>query len=40
MRAAFFTCSGSVLTIMPVMLVFIYLQRYYIQGITAGGLNG
>lgn len=32
--------AGSVLTILPVMLVFIYLQRFYIQGITAGSLKG
>ena len=32
--------AGSVLTIMPVMLVFLFLQRYYIAGITAGSVKG
>jgi len=32
--------AGSVTTILPVVLVFIFLQRYYIQGITAGSVKG
>lgn len=32
--------AGSVLTIAPVMLVFMFLQRYYLQGITAGSVKG
>ncbi len=32
--------AGSVLTVLPVMLVFLLLQRYYVQGITAGSLKG
>jgi multiple sugar transport system permease protein len=32
--------AGSVLTVMPVMLVFLFLQRYYIQGVTAGSVKG
>ena len=32
--------AGSVLTVLPVMLVFLVLQRYYVQGITAGSLKG
>lgn len=32
--------AGSVLTVLPVMLVFLFLQRYYVQGITAGSLKG
>jgi multiple sugar transport system permease protein len=32
--------AGSVLTILPVMLVFLFLQRYYIQGITMGSVKG
>ena len=31
--------AGSVLTILPVLLVFLRLQRAYIEGITAGGLK-
>jgi multiple sugar transport system permease protein len=32
--------AGSVLTTLPVMLVFIFLQRYYVEGITAGSVKG
>jgi len=31
--------AGSVITILPVLLVFIFLQKYYIQGILLGGLK-
>jgi ABC-type maltose transport system permease subunit len=29
-----------VLTTLPVMLVFIFLQRYYVEGITMGSVKG
>ncbi|HEX7049217.1 MAG TPA: carbohydrate ABC transporter permease [Longimicrobiales bacterium] len=32
--------AGSVLTVLPVLVVFLCLQRYYIQGVMAGGLKG
>jgi multiple sugar transport system permease protein len=32
--------AGSVLTVLPVMLVFLFLQRYYIQGIMVGSVKG
>lgn len=32
--------AGSVVTVLPVMLTFLFLQRYYIQGVLAGGLKG
>ncbi len=32
--------AGSVLTVLPVMLVFLFLQRYYVQGIMAGSVKG
>jgi multiple sugar transport system permease protein len=32
--------AGSVLTVLPVLLVFLALQRYYITGITAGSVKG
>jgi multiple sugar transport system permease protein len=32
--------AGSVLTVLPVLLVFLFLQRYYIQGVTAGSVKG
>jgi multiple sugar transport system permease protein len=32
--------AGSVVTTLPVLLVFLMLQRYYIQGLMAGSLKG
>ena len=32
--------AGSVLTVLPVLVVFLFLQRYYIQGIMAGSVKG
>jgi multiple sugar transport system permease protein len=32
--------AGSVLTIMPVLIVFLVLQRYYIQGLMMGSVKG
>jgi len=32
--------AGSVLTILPVMLMFLFLQRYYIQGVMVGSVKG
>jgi multiple sugar transport system permease protein len=32
--------AGSVLTVLPVLIVFLVLQRYYIQGITMGSVKG
>jgi multiple sugar transport system permease protein len=32
--------AGSVLTVLPVLLVFLVLQRYYIQGVMAGSVKG
>ena len=32
--------AGSVLTVLPVLVVFLVLQRYYVQGITAGSVKG
>jgi multiple sugar transport system permease protein len=32
--------AGSVLTTLPVLLVFVALQRYYIEGLTAGSIKG
>ncbi len=31
--------AGSVLTVLPVLLLFLLLQRYYIEGITLGGVK-
>ena len=32
--------AASVITLMPVLLLFISLQRYYIRGITSGAVKG
>jgi multiple sugar transport system permease protein len=32
--------AGAVLTTLPVMLVFVFLQRYYVEGITMGSVKG
>ncbi len=32
--------AGSVVTVLPVMLAFLVLQRYYLQGILAGSVKG
>jgi multiple sugar transport system permease protein len=32
--------AGSVLTVLPVLVVFLALQRYYVAGITQGGVKG
>jgi ABC-type glycerol-3-phosphate transport system permease component len=32
--------AGSLITIIPILIVFIFLQRYYIRGLTAGALKG
>ena len=32
--------AGSVLTVLPVLMVFLFLQRYYVEGITAGSVKG
>jgi multiple sugar transport system permease protein len=31
--------SGSVLTVLPVLVVFLMLQRYYVEGVTAGSVK-
>lgn len=32
--------AGAVLTVLPVLVLFIVLQRHYLQGLTAGGVKG
>jgi len=32
--------AGSVITVMPVLILFLLLQRYYIAGLMAGGVKG
>jgi multiple sugar transport system permease protein len=31
--------AGAVLTVIPVLVLFLALQRYYIAGLMAGGLK-
>jgi multiple sugar transport system permease protein len=32
--------AGSLISIVPVLLVFVFLQKYFIKGLTAGALKG
>jgi multiple sugar transport system permease protein len=32
--------AGAVLTVLPVLLLFLALQRYYIRGILMGSVKG
>ena len=32
--------AGSLITVIPIIIVFLFLQRYYIRGLTAGALKG
>ncbi|MDO7907548.1 carbohydrate ABC transporter permease [Paenibacillus sp. JX-17] len=32
--------AGSVLAILPILIVFLFFQRYFIEGMTAGGVKG
>jgi putative chitobiose transport system permease protein len=35
-----FVAAGAVIAIIPVLLVYVFMQRYFIQGILAGGVKG
>jgi len=32
--------AGAVLTVLPVLAVFVFLQRHYVRGLTLGGVKG
>ena len=32
--------AGSVVTLIPVLLLFLFLQRYYLAGLMAGSVKG
>ncbi len=32
--------AGAVLTLVPIIIVFLFLQRYFIQGLTEGATKG
>jgi putative chitobiose transport system permease protein len=35
-----FVAAGAVIAIIPVLLVYLFMQRYFIQGILSGGVKG
>jgi arabinogalactan oligomer/maltooligosaccharide transport system permease protein len=41
-KNTYFTCfaAGSILVAVPVVLLFIFLQKYYVEGITGGSVKG
>ena len=32
--------SGSLLSVFPVLIIYLFMQRYFIEGLTAGGIKG
>jgi multiple sugar transport system permease protein len=32
--------AGSVVTVLPMVLLFLALQRYYLEGVASGGVKG
>jgi arabinosaccharide transport system permease protein len=32
--------AGSVIAILPILVVFLFFQQYFIEGMTAGGVKG
>lgn len=41
-KNTYFTCfaAGSILVAVPVMLLFVFLQKYYVEGIAGGSVKG
>ena len=33
-------CAGGVITAIPITLLFMFLQRYYVEGVTGGAVKG
>ena len=33
-------CAGGVLVAVPITLLFLFLQRYYVEGVTGGSVKG
>ncbi|HOF54078.1 MAG TPA: sugar ABC transporter permease, partial [Bacilli bacterium] len=33
-------CAGSVLVALPISLLFIFMQKFYVSGITGGAVKG
>ena len=40
--AAYFTrfCAGGVVIAVPIVLLFLWLQKYYVAGVTGGSVKG
>jgi ABC-type glycerol-3-phosphate transport system permease component len=32
--------AGVVISILPVLIIFLFLQRYFVSGLTAGAVKG
>ena len=33
-------CAGGVIVAIPVMVLFMFLQKYYVEGVTGGAVKG
>jgi arabinogalactan oligomer/maltooligosaccharide transport system permease protein len=33
-------CAGGVIVAIPVMVLFLFLQKYYVEGVTGGAVKG
>ncbi len=33
-------CAGGVVVAIPVTILFLFLQRYYVEGVTGGAVKG
>ena len=33
-------CAGGVIVALPVMILFLFLQKYYVEGVTGGAVKG
>ena len=33
-------CAGGVLVALPVTILFMFLQKYYVEGVTGGAVKG
>jgi arabinogalactan oligomer/maltooligosaccharide transport system permease protein len=33
-------CAGGVVVAIPVMVLFLFLQKYYVEGVTCGAVKG
>ena len=33
-------CAGAVLVALPISILFMFMQRYYVEGVTGGAVKG